>query len=47
VSLVQRIAAQNPHLYHHDVENIVDAILGGVITAITCQSQAWLKERGT
>ena len=26
--LVQRISAQNPHLYQRDVENIVNAILG-------------------
>ena len=33
--LVQRIAAQNPHLYQRDVENIVNAILGEVIAALS------------
>jgi integration host factor subunit beta len=33
--LVQRIASQNPHLYQRDVENIVNAILGEVTTAMS------------
>ena len=32
--LVQRIAARNPHLYQRDIENIIDAILGGVADAL-------------
>ena len=32
--LVQRIAAQNPHLYQRDVENIVNAILGEITGAM-------------
>src|SRR5262252_5532437 len=32
--LVQRIAAQNPHLYERDVENIVNAILGEITSAM-------------
>lgn len=32
--LVQRIAAQNPHLYQRDVENIVNAILGEITEAL-------------
>jgi integration host factor subunit beta len=32
--LVQRIAAQNPHLYQRDVENIVNAILGVMVAAL-------------
>jgi len=32
--LVQRIAARNPHLYQRDVEKIVDAILGVMVTAL-------------
>ena len=32
--LVQRIAAQNPHLYQCDVENIVNAILGEITGAM-------------
>src|ERR1700754_166647 len=33
--LVQRIAAQNPHLYQRDVENIVNAILNEVVGALS------------
>src|SRR3954470_4798792 len=32
--LVQRISAQNPHLYQRDVENIVNAILNEIIGAL-------------
>jgi integration host factor subunit beta len=32
--LVQRIAAQNPHLYQRDVENIVNAILNEIVDAM-------------
>ncbi len=32
--LVQRISAQNPHLYQRDVENIVNAILGEIVAAM-------------
>ena len=32
--LVQRIAAQNPHLYQRDVENIINAILGEITNAM-------------
>ena len=31
--LVQHIATQNPHLYQRDVENIVNAILRGIVAA--------------
>ena len=31
--LVQRISAQNPHLYQRDVENIVNAILDEIVAA--------------
>jgi integration host factor subunit beta len=33
--LVQRVAAQNPHLYQRDVENIVNAIFGEIVTALS------------
>ena len=33
--LVQKISAQNPHLYQRDVENIVNAILGEIIAAMS------------
>ncbi len=32
--LVQRISAQNPHLYQRDIENIVNAILNEVVNAL-------------
>jgi integration host factor subunit beta len=32
--LVQRIAEANPHLYQRDVENIVDAVLDEITTAL-------------
>ena len=32
--LVERIAAQSPHLYQRDVENIVNAILGEFVAAM-------------
>jgi integration host factor subunit beta len=32
--LIEKIAAQNPHLYERDVEKIVNAILGTIMTAL-------------
>jgi integration host factor subunit beta len=32
--LVQRIAAENPHLYHRDVEKILDVILDSIVDAL-------------
>jgi integration host factor subunit beta len=32
--LVQRIAAQNLHLYQRDIENVVKAILGQIMAAL-------------
>jgi integration host factor subunit beta len=32
--LVQRISARNPHLYQRDVENIINALLGEVTSAM-------------
>ena len=32
--LVQRVAAQNPHLYQRDVENIVNAVFGEIVDAL-------------
>jgi integration host factor subunit beta len=32
--LVERIAAQNPHLYRRDVEHLVNAILGTIDAAL-------------
>jgi integration host factor subunit beta len=33
--LVQKIADTNPHLYHRDIERIVNTVLGEVIRAMT------------
>ncbi|AKI02468.1 integration host factor, beta subunit [Hoeflea sp. IMCC20628] len=33
--LVQAIAARNPHLYHRDVENIVNAVLDEITEALS------------
>jgi integration host factor subunit beta len=33
--LVERIAAQNPHLYNRDVERLVDAILGTIVASLS------------
>ena len=32
--LIQRIAAQNPHLYQLDIEKVVNAILGEMVDAL-------------
>jgi integration host factor subunit beta len=32
--LVQKLCGQNPHLYQRDVENIVNAILSGMVAAM-------------
>ena len=32
--LIQRIAERNPHLYHRDVENVVNAILDSITKAM-------------
>ncbi len=32
--LVQRIAARNPHMYQREVENVVNAILDEVVSAL-------------
>ncbi len=36
--LVQIVAARNPHLYHRDVENIVNAVLDEITDALRGQS---------
>jgi nucleoid DNA-binding protein len=33
--LVDRVAAQNPHLYARDLEKVVNAILGEIVTALS------------
>ena len=32
--LIQKIAAANPHLYHRDVERIVNVIFGEIVEAL-------------
>ena len=32
--LIQRIASRNPHLYHRDIEKVVNAILGEMVEAL-------------
>jgi integration host factor subunit beta len=32
--LIQRISAQNPHLYQRDIEKIVDAMLNAIVDAM-------------
>jgi integration host factor subunit beta len=44
--LIQRIVAQNPHLYQRDVEKLVDAILGEITTALARGNRAELRGFG-
>src|SRR4051812_12165964 len=44
--LVQRIASQNPHLYQRDVEKLVDAILGEIMTALARRHRVELRGFG-
>ena len=44
--LVQRVAAQNPHLYQRDVENIINAILGEITTAMAKAARVELRGFG-
>jgi integration host factor subunit beta len=44
--LVQQISAQNPHLYQRDVENIVNAILGEIVTALASGDRVELRGFG-
>ena len=45
--LVQRIASQNPHLYQRDVENIVNAILGEITSAMAKGDRVELRGFGS
>ena len=45
--LVQRISSQNPHLYQRDVENMVNAILGEIIAALTRGDRVEIRGFGT
>jgi integration host factor subunit beta len=33
--LIQQIAEKNPHLYHRDLERVVQTILGEIVTAMS------------
>ena len=37
--LVQIVAARNPHLYHRDVENIVNAVLDEITDALAAEEK--------
>jgi len=45
--LLQRVAEQNRHLYHLDVEKFVDAIVGEIIAALTRGDRVELRGFGT
>ena len=45
--LIQRIAAQNPHLYLRDVENIVSAMLSEITKAMVRGHRVELRGLGT
>ena len=42
--LVQKIADKNPHLYHRDIERIVNAILDEVINAMKDGNRVELRD---
>ena len=44
--LVARVAAQNPHLYQRDIENIVNTILGTVVDAMKSGDRVELRGFG-
>ena len=44
--LVARTAAQNPHLYQRDIENIVNTILGTVVDAMKSGDRVELRGFG-
>ena len=44
--LIERIAAENPHLYQRDVEVIVNTILGTITTALARGDRVELRDFG-
>ena len=44
--LVQIVAARNPHLYHRDVENIVNAVLDEITDALAAGTRVELRGFG-
>ena len=45
--LVQKIAQANPHLFHRDVERIINTVLNEVITALSEGDRVELRGFGT
>jgi integration host factor subunit beta len=45
--LIQRISAQNPHLFQRDIEKVVDAILEEIIGALRRGDRVELRGFGT
>lgn len=45
--LVQAVASRNPHLYHRDVENIVNAVLDEITDALSDGNRVELRGFGT
>ena len=45
--LIQRIASRNPHLYHRDIEKIVDVILNEMVDALRRGDRVELRGFGT
>ena len=44
--LIERITAQNPHLYERDVEKIVNALLDEIVQAMRCGDRVELRGFG-
>ena len=44
--LVQRVGRTNPHLYHRDIENIVNAVLGEITAALARDDRVELRGFG-
>ena len=44
--LIQKIADKNPHLYHRDIERIVNAVLGEIIVAMSNGNRVELRGFG-
>ena len=44
--VVQAVAARNPHLYHRDVENIVNAVLDEITDALSDGNRVELRGFG-
>lgn len=44
--LVQAVAASNPHLFHRDVENIVNAVLDEITDALSSGNRVELRGFG-